>query len=73
MLELESRLLRLLKLVKSITVEENETYCADEILNILQQSTDYSSCSFNTNNQQKLKKTTKTMTVRQMTCFTTMS
>ena len=37
MWELESRLLRLLKLVKSITIQENEKYCAEEIVNILQQ------------------------------------
>ena len=37
MWELESRLLRLLKLVTSITIQENEKYCAEEIVNILQQ------------------------------------
>ena len=37
MWELESRLLRLLKLVKSITIQENEKYCAEEIVSILQQ------------------------------------
>ena len=40
MLELESRLLRLLKLVESITLEENITYCANEILSILEKSED---------------------------------
>ena len=38
MLELESRLLRLLKLVESITLEENINYCANEILSILEKS-----------------------------------
>ena len=40
MLELESRLLRLLKLVESITLEENIIYCANEILSILEKSED---------------------------------